>query len=151
MLGLAITFTVTIVGLATVVDGVGLGDSVTRDIAIVALAAVRARGRDAAARRPAGGAAVSRLARFGPQERRARVLVRASPSAPRSGFVYAPCAGPILAAVVSVGAASGRTVAVGLAYALGSAAVLLVLALAGRAADASTAARAGAAAARSAA
>ena len=38
----------------------------------------------------------------------------------------------MLAAVVSVGAASGRTVAVGLAYALGSSAVLLVLALAGR-------------------
>src|ERR1700709_2569165 len=38
VLGLAITFTVTIVGLAKVVDGVGLGDPVTRDIAIVALA-----------------------------------------------------------------------------------------------------------------
>jgi cytochrome c biogenesis protein CcdA len=38
VLGLAITFTVTIVGLAKVVDGVGLGDSVTRDLAIVALA-----------------------------------------------------------------------------------------------------------------
>jgi cytochrome c biogenesis protein CcdA len=37
VLGLAITFTVTIVGLATVVDGVGLGDSATRDIAIVVL------------------------------------------------------------------------------------------------------------------
>ena len=34
VLGLAITFTVTIVGLATVVDGVGLGDGATRDIAI---------------------------------------------------------------------------------------------------------------------
>src|ERR1044072_3420467 len=38
VLGLAITFPVTIVGLAKVVDGVGLGDSVTRDLAIVALA-----------------------------------------------------------------------------------------------------------------
>ena len=37
VLGLAVTFTVTIVGLATVVDGVGLGDSFTRDLAIVAL------------------------------------------------------------------------------------------------------------------
>ena len=37
--GLAITFTVTIVGLATVVDGVGLGDSALRVVAIVALAA----------------------------------------------------------------------------------------------------------------
>src|ERR1700748_3471278 len=37
VLGLALTFTVTIVGLATVVHGVGLGDSATRDIAIAAL------------------------------------------------------------------------------------------------------------------
>ena len=51
------------------------------------------------------------------------------------GFVYAPCAGPILAAVVSVSAASGRTVVVGLAYALGSSIVLLILALAGPPAD----------------
>jgi thiol-disulfide isomerase/thioredoxin len=48
------------------------------------------------------------------------------------GFVYAPCAGPILAAVISVSAASGRTVAVGIAYTLGAAAVLLALSLGGR-------------------
>src|SRR5262249_51763954 len=75
---------------------------------------------------------LSRLARFGPKNVGrgfwSGVLVGAA-----LGFVYAPCAGPILAAVVSVGAASAHTVAVGLAYAAGSAAVLLVLALAGRA------------------
>ena len=49
------------------------------------------------------------------------------------GFVYAPCAGPILAAVIAVGAASSRTVPVGLAFALGSALVLLALSLGGRA------------------
>src|SRR5215210_5076845 len=38
VLGLAATFTVTIVGLAKLVDGVGLGASVIRDLAIVALA-----------------------------------------------------------------------------------------------------------------
>ena len=48
------------------------------------------------------------------------------------GFVYAPCAGPILAAVISVSAASGRIVAVASAYAVGSAAMLLLLALGGR-------------------
>ena len=131
VLGLAITFTVTIVGLATVVDGVGLGDSATRDIAIVVLLVF-----GLAVAMPAFAARLeaplSRLARFGPKNVGrgfwSGVLVGAA-----LGFVYAPCAGPILAAVVSVGAASGRTVSVGLAYAAGSAAVLLVLALAGRA------------------
>jgi cytochrome c biogenesis protein CcdA/thiol-disulfide isomerase/thioredoxin len=131
VLGLAITFTVTIVGLATVVDGVGLGDSATRDIAIVVLLVFGlAVAMPALAARLE--APLSRLARFGPKSVGrgfwSGVLVGAA-----LGFVYAPCAGPILAAVVSVGAASGRTVSVGLAYAAGSAAVLLVLALAGRA------------------
>src|SRR6185503_18676442 len=77
-------------------------------------------------------APLSRLAKYGPKSGGdgfwSGVLVGGA-----LGFVYAPCAGPILAAVISVGAASGRTVAVGLAFALGSAVVLLVLALAGRA------------------
>ncbi len=131
VLGLAITFTVTIVGLATVVDGVGLGDSASRDIAIVVLLVFGlAVAMPAVAARLE--APLSRLARFGPKNVGhgfwSGVLVGAA-----LGFVYAPCAGPILAAVVSVGAASGRTVSVGLAYAAGSAVVLLVLALAGRA------------------
>jgi cytochrome c biogenesis protein CcdA/thiol-disulfide isomerase/thioredoxin len=129
VLGLA--FTVTIVGLATVVDGVGLGDSATRDIAIVVLLVFGlAVAMPAVAARLE--APLSRLARFGPKNVGhgfwSGVLVGAA-----LGFVYAPCAGPILAAVVSVGAASGRTVSVGLAYAAGSAVVLLALALAGRA------------------
>src|SRR5882672_7668720 len=37
VLGLSITFTVTIVGVANVVDGVGLGSDPLRDVAIVAL------------------------------------------------------------------------------------------------------------------
>ena len=51
------------------------------------------------------------------------------------GFLYAPCAGPILAAVVSVSASQGsslRIIVLAAAYSLGSAAVLLLLALGGR-------------------
>ena len=80
-------------------------------------------------------APLSRLARFGPAYGRHGLLVGRSPSARALGFLYAPCAGPILAAVITVGAAQGSTagsLAVALAYALGSAAVLLVLALGGR-------------------
>jgi hypothetical protein len=51
------------------------------------------------------------------------------------GLVYAPCAGPILAGVITVSAAQNFTVgrlAVALAYSLGSAAVLYALILGGR-------------------
>ena len=52
------------------------------------------------------------------------------------GFLYAPCAGPILAAVISLSAtqgASGELVVVALAYGAGSALVLLLIAFGGRA------------------
>jgi cytochrome c biogenesis protein CcdA/thiol-disulfide isomerase/thioredoxin len=131
VLGLATTFTITIVGLASIVDGVGLGASATRDAAIVVLAVfgVVVAMPALAARLEAP---ISRLARFGPSDV-GRGFWSGLAVGAALGFVYAPCAGPILAAVVSVSAASGRTVAVGLAYSLGSAVVLLVLALAGRA------------------
>ncbi|HEU4977293.1 MAG TPA: cytochrome c biogenesis protein DipZ [Solirubrobacteraceae bacterium] len=131
VLGLAATFTITIVGLAKVIDGVGLGHSATRDIAIgvlalfgviVAVPALAARVE----------APLSRLQRLGPQ-RTGDGFPSGLAVGAALGFVYAPCAGPILAAVISVSAASGRTVAVGLAYSLGSALVLLALALGGRA------------------
>jgi thiol-disulfide isomerase/thioredoxin len=48
------------------------------------------------------------------------------------GFVYTPCAGPILATVITVSAASGRAVVVGIAYAIGTGLMLLALALGGR-------------------
>src|SRR3954470_16135097 len=130
--GLTVTFTVTIVGAAAVTSSVGVGDSVTRDIAIAALALF-----GVATLVPAIGdrieARLSPLARYGPKNLGdgfgSGLAVGAA-----LGFVYAPCAGPILAAVIAVGAASGRSVVVGAAFALGSAAALLVLALGGRAA-----------------
>src|ERR1700740_489531 len=130
VLGLALTFTITIVGVAKVVDGVGLGSDPLRVVAIVVLAAFGAALLlpDLAARLEAP---LSRLSRLGPKTRgdgfRSGLFVGGA-----LGFVYTPCASPILAAVISVSAASGRTVAIALAYALGSALVLLVLTLGGR-------------------
>jgi cytochrome c biogenesis protein CcdA/thiol-disulfide isomerase/thioredoxin len=130
VLGLATTFTITIVGLAEVVDGVGLGDGTLRTVAVVVLLgfgllllvpplADRVE------------AALSPLIALGPRDRghgfASGLVVGAA-----LGFVYAPCAGPILAAVISVSAASGSTVAVAIAYSAGSAAVLLALCLGGR-------------------
>jgi cytochrome c biogenesis protein CcdA/thiol-disulfide isomerase/thioredoxin len=130
VLGLSITFTVTIVGLANVVDGVGLGDDPLRDVAIAVLLVfgLALLMPDVAARLEAP---LSRLARFGPRTTGdgflSGLLVGGA-----LGFVYTPCASPILAAVISVSAASGKTIVIGLAYAAGSAVVLLALALGGR-------------------
>jgi cytochrome c biogenesis protein CcdA/thiol-disulfide isomerase/thioredoxin len=130
VLGLSITFTVTIVGVASVVDGVGLGSDPLRVLAIVVLLvfglvllmpSVSARLE----------APLSRLARFGPKSGGegfwSGMLVGGA-----LGFVYTPCASPILAAVISVSAASGRTVVLAIVYAAGSALVLLALTLGGR-------------------
>jgi cytochrome c biogenesis protein CcdA/thiol-disulfide isomerase/thioredoxin len=130
VLGLSLTFAITIVGIAKVADGVGLGSDPLRAVAVVVLL-----GAGAVLLVPRLGerveARMSRLAAFGPRSRgdgfRSGLVVGAA-----LGFVYTPCAGPILAAVISVGAATGRTVAVGIAYTLGSAAVLLALTLGGR-------------------
>jgi cytochrome c biogenesis protein CcdA/thiol-disulfide isomerase/thioredoxin len=130
VLGLSLTFTVTIVGLANVVDGVGLGSDPLRDVAIVVLLAFGAvlLVPSLAARLEAP---LSRLARFGPRNTgegfASGLLVGGA-----LGFVYTPCASPILAAVISVSAASGRTIVLALAYAGGSALVLLALTLGGR-------------------
>ncbi len=131
--GLTLTFFITIVGLATVVDGVGLADGTTRSLAIVVLAAfgLALLVPALAARLEAPLAAFSRL---GPRSRGDGLASGLAVGA-ALGFVYAPCAGPILAGVISVGAASGatsETVAVGAAYALGSGLTLLVVALGGR-------------------
>jgi cytochrome c biogenesis protein CcdA/thiol-disulfide isomerase/thioredoxin len=130
VLGLSITFTVTIVGVANLVDGVGLGSDPLRDVAIAVLLAF-----GLALLLPAVAARLeaplSRLARFGPRSGGegflSGLLVGGA-----LGFVYTPCASPILAAVISVSAASGRTVLIALAYAGGSAVVLLALTLGGR-------------------
>jgi cytochrome c biogenesis protein CcdA/thiol-disulfide isomerase/thioredoxin len=130
VLGLAVTFTVTIAGLAEVVDGVGLGDGTLRSLAVLVLL-----GFGLLLLAPALAdrveAVLSRLVRFAPRSGGDGVVSGLGVGA-ALGFVYAPCAGPILAAVISVSAASGESVAVAVSYAAGSAAALFVLCLGGR-------------------
>ena len=77
-------------------------------------------------------APLSRLARFGPRTRGNGFWSGLGVGA-ALGFAYTPCAGPILAAVISVSATPGpHDGTVAIAYAAGSAAVLLLLALGGR-------------------
>jgi cytochrome c biogenesis protein CcdA/thiol-disulfide isomerase/thioredoxin len=131
--GLAVTFTITIAGLASVINGVGVANGAARKIAIAVLLIA-----GLALLVPAFGdrieAPLSRLARFGPRSGGtgfwSGLLVGGA-----LGFLYAPCAGPILAAVISVGVSQGSSLKIILlaaAYSAGSAAVLLVLALGGR-------------------
>ncbi|MGH2856043.1 MAG: cytochrome c biogenesis protein CcdA [Solirubrobacteraceae bacterium] len=134
VLGLAIAFTVAIVALAALVHGIGLAAGAARTLAIIVLLvfgvvllvpelAERVQGP------------LSRLARFGPRTRGDGFWSGLGVGG-ALGFVCAPCAGPILAAVTTVSATSGansRVVAVALAYALGLSAVMLLYGLGGRA------------------
>lgn len=134
VLGLAATFTIAIVALAQLVKGVGLASGAARTLAIIVLIAfgLVLLVPELAARIQAP---LSRLARFGPRSRGSGFWSGVGVGG-ALGFVCAPCAGPILAAVTSVsasGGASARVVAVALAYALGLSAVMLLYGLGGRA------------------
>jgi cytochrome c biogenesis protein CcdA/thiol-disulfide isomerase/thioredoxin len=131
--GLTLTHTITIVGIASLVDGVGFADGTLRTLAIAVLfvfglTLLVPRASHWIEARMAG------LSRLGPRSS-GEGFWSGLPVGGALGFVYAPCAGPILAAVISVSASRGTTtelVAVGIAYGLGSAVVLLGLAIGGR-------------------
>jgi cytochrome c biogenesis protein CcdA/thiol-disulfide isomerase/thioredoxin len=134
VVGLAATFTIAIVALAQLVKGVGLATGAARTAAIVVLIAfgIVLLIPDLAARVQAP---LSRLARLGPRTRGEGFWSGVGVGA-ALGFVCAPCAGPILAAVTSVSASSGasaRIVAVAVSYAVGLSAVLLLYGLGSRA------------------
>lgn len=132
--GLTVSFTFATVALVYVIDALGLPDGLLRDVAIAVLIffgislmvpSLSAR-IEALVSRLVGGA--------GPRQEGdgfwSGTLIGAS-----LGLVYAPCAGPILAGVITVSASqeftTGRLL-VALSYGLGSALVLYLLMLGGR-------------------
>lgn len=128
--GLSVTFLLSIVGGGELLRHAGLGGNTLRDagIAVLVVAGLAALAPSLAQRLERPLAAFSRLApRTKGDGFASGLLVGAA-----LGFVYAPCAGPVLAAVASVSAVTGRTLAVALAYVAGSAAVLSAIALGGR-------------------
>jgi cytochrome c biogenesis protein CcdA/thiol-disulfide isomerase/thioredoxin len=143
--GLVLSFTFATVALVYLLSALGLPDNLFRSLAIVVLAVA---GVALILPRAAAHieATLSRLARR-PPSRGGRdgfgsgVVLGAS-----LGLLYAPCAGPILAGVITVSAAqsftSGR-LAVAFAYSLGTAVVLYGLMLGGRRVTAPLARRSG--------
>src|SRR5256885_10816642 len=132
--GLTLSFTFATVALVYVIDALGLPDDLLRMVAIVVLLLF-----GATLLVPSAAAHVEGwLTRIAPSARRANphggfwsgLLVGLS-----LGLVYAPCAGPILAGVITVSASQSFTagrLAVAFSYAVGSAIVLYALMLGGR-------------------
>ena len=132
--GLTLSFTFATIALVYVIDALGLPDDLLRTAAIVVLLLF-----GATLIVPALGARVeARLMRIAPQARRGSeeggfwsgLVVGLS-----LGLVYAPCAGPILAGVITVSASQSFTagrLAVAFAYGVGSAVVLYAVMLGGR-------------------
>jgi cytochrome c biogenesis protein CcdA/thiol-disulfide isomerase/thioredoxin len=149
VVGLTLSFTFATVALVYVIDALGLPDTLLRTLAIVVLLgfgvallvpplAARLEGRLSGIAARLG----ARPASASGDGFRSGLLVGAS-----LGLVYAPCAGPILAGVITVSASQPFTagrLAVALAYGLGSALVLYLLMLGGRRLTAPLARRGGA-------
>jgi cytochrome c biogenesis protein CcdA/thiol-disulfide isomerase/thioredoxin len=132
--GLAVSFTFATVALVYAISALGLPDDLLRTLAIVVLIGFGvslmipplAARLEAYMSRFAGRAGV----KAGDDGFWSGTAVGAS-----LGLVYAPCAGPILAGVITVSASQTFTVgrlAVALSYGIGSAAVLYLLMLGGR-------------------
>lgn len=133
VVGLVVTMVLIIVGVASLLDGLGLGNQLLRNVAIVVLAlfglSLLVPTLSRLIERP-----LAFLSRYGPRSRGDGVWSGLAVGA-ALGVVCAPCAGPILGAVISVSAtqgASSRVVALAIAFGLGLGTTLLVLAIGGR-------------------
>jgi cytochrome c biogenesis protein CcdA/thiol-disulfide isomerase/thioredoxin len=130
--GLATTFALAAVLLTRALDALGLPGDLARGVAIAVLAAF-----GVALVVPRLGAALegrlSRLGRRGGAAERGDGFGSGLVLGASLGLVYAPCAGPILAAVVALDAAvSAERLALGFAYGAGAAAALLAVMTLGR-------------------
>lgn len=134
VVGLSTTFAFATVVLVYVIDALGLPDDLMRNLAIVVLLAFGL----SLLIPPLGMRVEAWISRVMPTPQAGRdqdgfvsgLLVGGS-----LGFVYAPCAGPILAGVITVSASQSFTagrLAVALSYAFGTAVVLYLLMLGGR-------------------
>jgi cytochrome c biogenesis protein CcdA/thiol-disulfide isomerase/thioredoxin len=140
VVGLTATFTFATVALVYVLDALGLPNDLLRTLAIAVLIgfgvvllvpplAARVEGRLSRVAGRLGGVGAGAAAARGDGFRSGLVLGASL------GLVYAPCAGPVLAGVITVSAAQPFTagrLAVALAYGIGSALVLYALMLGGR-------------------
>jgi cytochrome c biogenesis protein CcdA/thiol-disulfide isomerase/thioredoxin len=133
--GLAVSFTFATVALVYVISALGLPDDLLRKLAIVVLLGfgITLMIPPLAARLEAW---ISQLAsRAGVAKGSGEGFWSGTAVGASLGLVYAPCAGPILAGVITVSASqsfnSGR-LAVALSYGIGSAVVLYFLMLGGR-------------------
>jgi cytochrome c biogenesis protein CcdA/thiol-disulfide isomerase/thioredoxin len=133
--GLTLSFAFATVALVYVIDALGLPDDLLRNIAIAVLL-----GFGIALLAPPLAARVEAwIGRIVPAPKAGAVdrdgFVSGMLLGGSLGFVYAPCAGPILAGVITVSASQSFTagrLAVALAYAVGSAVVLYFLMVGGR-------------------
>jgi cytochrome c biogenesis protein CcdA/thiol-disulfide isomerase/thioredoxin len=133
--GLALSFTFAAVALVYVINALGLPDDLLRNLAIAGLI-----GFGVALLVPALGdrleARLSRLARSSPAGKgEGGGFVSGLLVGVPLGLVYAPCAGPILAGVITVSASQPFTagrLTTALAYGIGSAVALYALMLGGR-------------------
>ncbi len=132
-LGLGASFTFATVALVYVIAALGLPNDLLRTLAILTLLVFGL----LLLTRPLADRVEGWISRIvpGPARRRGDGFGSGLVVGASLGFVYAPCAGPILAGVITVSAAQDFTLgrlAVALAYSLGSAAVLFALMLGGR-------------------
>jgi len=131
--GVTLSFTFAAIALVYVIDALGLPDDIQRTIAIVVLA-----GFGIALMIPAVGARIeASLSRLvgAPRMRGGEGFGSGLVLGAGLGLAYFPCAGPILAGVITVSASqelSAQRLAIALAYAVGSAIVLYAILLGGR-------------------